>query len=134
MALATRSLTMAHDADPKKEIMGRLKNLSGFKVVLNNILIAVYERPEKTASGIILTERSRQEDRFQGKVGLVVGLGPLAFKDDKDNKFEGQTVEIGQWICIKPSDGWALLIGEQLCRMIVDTQVRGILDSPDIIY
>ena len=51
------------------------KHIDGIDVLFNQVLIAVYERPKVTASGIHLPDQSTDEDRYQGKVGLVLKRG-----------------------------------------------------------
>jgi co-chaperonin GroES (HSP10) len=103
-------------------------------VTFSQILIGIYKRPEKTKSGIILTDDTRAEDEFQGKVGLVVKVGPMAYRDTDDVQFEGFKVKVGDWVVIRASDGWPLKIGKTLCRMIPDTGVRIVIPEPDLIW
>jgi hypothetical protein len=72
---------------PKKahlEALGKYKD----KVLHSQVLVMGYTPAERTKGGIILTARARDEDRFQGKIGLVVAMGPGAFKDDAIAKFK----------------------------------------------
>ena len=62
------SVVMLHEKDPKHEILDRVGDLSGVEVFGGDVLVAIYKRPEKTRSGIILADTTRDEDRFQGKV------------------------------------------------------------------
>lgn len=45
----------------------------------NRCLVATYIRPNTTPGGIILTAKTGEEDRWQGKVGLLLKVGPTAF-------------------------------------------------------
>ena len=47
------------------------------------MLCAIYIAPEKTAGGIIRPQSNIDEDIHQGKVGLIVGVGPLAFQSQR---------------------------------------------------
>ena len=58
--------------------------------------VAVYERPEQTKSKIFLTDSVRDEDKFQGKVGLVVKMGPDAFVDSGGWVFQRKAA-VGDW-------------------------------------
>ena len=73
---------MSHIEDPANEIRKRIGDISQIEVLHNQILVGVYIRPEKTKGGILLTSQTRDEDRYQGKAGLVLKKGPLAFVDD----------------------------------------------------
>jgi hypothetical protein len=69
---------MKHEVDPREEIIRQLPDLKHVEVFNNMVLVAVYERPDKTASGIILTGNTKDEDKYQGKAALIIKLGPIA--------------------------------------------------------
>lgn len=137
-AARKRIYRMEHAGDPRAELLAAVGDMSGKRVFHNQILVAIYQRPEKTAGGIYLADSTRNEDRFQGKVGLVIAKGPLAFENDGRNDFRGQNVEIGDWVGYRVQDGWSLIIngpnGAVDCRMLEDVSVKLRLDSPDEIY
>lgn len=121
--------------DRKKAIIdGVGEVLSGIEVMHNHILVGIYIRDEKTKHGIILPTETLREDQFQGKVGVVLKKGPLAFKDDGANDFGGQDVDIGDWIVFRVSDGWQLTINDTPCRMLEDTLIRMKIARPDIVF
>lgn len=133
----TKSIAMQHDVDPRQEIydtINKAGGLKGFELFGNQVLLAVYKRPEKTKSGLILTNTTRQEDDYQGKAALVLAKGPAAFKSDDNYDFMGQTVNEGEWVAIFVSDGRKIMIGEQLCRLCEDQHIRLRIPAPDIIY
>ena len=127
-------MRMIHSIDPAKELMDKIGNLDGFELFGNQVLIAVYQRPEKTKSGIILADVTRQEDAFQGKAGLIVKLGPSAFVSDEQYSFCGMRAEIGDWVAIFVSDGRKIMVGETLCRLVEDQHVRLKIPYPDSIF
>lgn len=125
---------MAHAVDPANELQTSVGDISGINIFNNWILIAVYKRPEKTASGLYLTDNTRKEDEYQGKVGLVLKKGPLAFVDDDKTSFAEQNVNVGDWVVFRSSDGWALNVNGELCRMLQDIQIRMTVPSPDVVF
>ena len=127
-------MKMAHAVDPRLELQKSIGDLSKIKIYNNWILCAVYKRPEKMASGIYLPDATRKEDEYQGKVGLVVKKGPIAFVDDSNTSFHGQTLEVGEWVTFRASDGWALNVNGILCRMLQDTQIRLVVPEPDVVF
>lgn len=129
-----QALKMQHDTDPKAELLAQVGDISGMELFHNQILVAVYIRPEKTKGGILLINQTRDEDKYQGKVGLVLAKGPLAFKDDSRNDFAGQDVKIGDWITFRASDGWQLTIKDNLCRMLQDVDVKARIQQPDFVF
>lgn len=127
-------MVMAHENDPRAEILEKLGDLSGVELFHNQALLAVYIRPQKTKSGIYLTDETRNEDRYQSKVGLLVKTGPLAFKEDGD-WFNGLDFHVGNdWLVFRPSDGWSITINGVLCRVVDDINVRGRIPHPDNVW
>jgi len=127
-------MNMTHDVDPKKTILDALGDIDDYKVFHNEIVVAVYIRPEKTASGIYLPDSHRDEDRHQSKVGLVVKVGPEAFDDPNGNWFRDMDVKLHDWIVYRPSDGWSQTVNGVLCRALKDTAVRGKIPHPDMVW
>ena len=124
---------MSHIEDPANEIRKRIGDISKIEVLHNQILVGGYIRPEKT-KGILLTSQTRDEDRYQGKAGLVLKKGPLAFVDDDNNKFHGQNVDIGDWVFYRVSDGFPLVLNGTLCRLLEEVHVKGKIPSPDVVF
>ena len=91
-------------------------------------------RPEKTKSGIILSDQTRSEDRYQGKVGLVLKKGPTAFVDPDNKWFVDTDVEVGDWVYFRVTDGWSINVHGVSCRMLEDTDIRGSTKYPDAVW
>jgi co-chaperonin GroES (HSP10) len=125
---------MEHDVDPRKKLMEEMGDLSKVEVFNNQILVAVYLRPEKTKSGLYMPDAHRDEDKYQSKVGLVLKKGPMAFDDNTGQWFSGVTINASDWIVFRPSDGWSITINGVICRMIDDVNVRGRVDHPDRVW
>ena len=128
------SMIMQHEVDPADKLKKEIGNLSNVEIFNNQILVAVYIRPQKTKSGIYLSEKTVDEDRFQSKIGLVVKKGPTAFIDENDTWFKGLEINEGDWVIFRPSDGWQITVNNVLCRMLEDTVVRGRVNHPDYIW
>lgn len=127
-------MIMEHEKDPKQKLLEDLGDVSAFEIFNNQILVAVYIRPVKTKSGIYLSDQSREEDKLQGKVGLVIKKGPMAFVDDSNSWFKDISVEEHDWVVFRPSDGWSITVNNVLCRIIDDTAIRGKVDMPDRVW
>ena len=112
-----------------------------YEIFHNLVLVATYVPPEKIGS-IIMPDRSMAEARFQGKMGLVLKCGPLAFKDDAAAQFGGVTIEVGDWVLYRPSDGIELFIKDHMglandglaCRLLEDSLIKGRVTDPSLIY
>jgi co-chaperonin GroES (HSP10) len=124
---------MSHDVDPRTTITDALGDVDGIELFSNQVLVAVYIRPEKTKSGIFLTSQTLGEDKFQGKVGMIVRMGPEAFRSEGDWNFP-DSIAAGDWIVMRPSDGWSITVNGVLCRILSDTSVKGRISSPDQVW
>ena len=127
-------MVMTHDVDPKAALREALGNVDDVEIFNNKVLAAVYVRPEKTKSGIYIPDANRDEDKIQGKVGLVVKMGPEAFDDPNGNWFNGIKVNVDDWVIFRPSDGWSVSVNGISCRLIDDTAIRGRIATPDMVW
>ena len=128
------AMLMDHDIDPKQKILEAIGDLSNVEILNNQILCAVYVRPTKTKSGLYLADQTTAEDRFQGKVGLLIGMGPSAFQDESGQWFADSSFKLHDWLVFRPSDGWNVTINGVLCRMLSDTQVKMRIPAPDVVW
>ena len=127
-------MVMDHETDPKGKLINDLGDLSNIEIFNNQILVAVYIRPQKTKSGIYLSDKTVDEDRYQGKVGLLVKMGPAAFEDENGQWFNNEKFSLNDWLVFRPSDGWSIIVNGVLCRMLSDTQVKMRIPSPDVAW
>ena len=127
-------MIMQHEVDPADQLKKDLGDLSKVEVFNNQLLVAVYIRPQKTKTGIYLTDKTTDEDRFQSKIGLVVKKGPSAFDDSTGEWFKGVSIDEGDWVIFRPSDGWSVTVNGVLCRMIDDMNIKGRVQHPDQIW
>lgn len=126
---------MNHESDPRVGLMEKVRDVLPQITLYNNqVLVAIYVRPEKTKGGILLTDQTRREDEFQGKVGLVLKKGPTAFLSDNGVNFYGQDVAAGDWVCFRASDGWSLKLGGVLAKVVEDVHIRARITEPDAVY
>ena len=132
-------MLMYHDVNPRETLLEQVGDISALEILHNQVLVAVYRRPEKTKSGIFLPDSNRDEDNYQGKVGLVIKVGPDAFHDDT-GKWNWGGIGVGSWVLIRPSDSWSVgVVGDNrekpvLCRAMPDTAIRGIIPHPDMVW
>lgn len=127
-------MQMQHDEDPRDKLLKQLGDISDIEIFNNQVLLAVYIRPEKTKSGIYLTDAMKDEDKYQGKVGLLVKSGPAAFTDDGE-WFSGLEFREGSdWLLFRPSEGWQLNVNGVLCRLFQDVDIKGRISHPDKVF
>lgn len=148
MKVSLRQLAEAAAHDPAKPLLEAAGNLEDYEVFHNLVLIATYVPPAKIFRGpdgkdVVFhhTDQKLEEDRFQGKAHLVLMVGPTAFKDDGVAKFGGVTVKAGDWVVVRPSDGFEMFIRDRRkanegisVRLIEDVFIRGRVSDPSLIY
>lgn len=127
------TVAMAMPVDPKQDLLKSLGDLTDIKLLHGQVLVAVYIRPEKTKGGIILTAKTRDEDNYQSKVGLIVAKGPSAFISQGEWTWQ-EPIDLHEWVVFRASDGWNMLINNVMCRIISDTAVRMTITDPDRVW
>lgn len=131
---ARNTARLSQAADPKQALLDAVGDLSNYDIFHNQILVATYVRPERTAGGIIRPGQNVDEDEYQGKVGLVVKVGPSAFLDTDENDFQGQSISVGDWVVYRTGDGWQLTIRDTACRILTDRTIRLRIKNPGDIF
>lgn len=120
--------------DPREAHLKAVGDTSKLDVWHTNILVALYVPPKTSRGGIILTEKTRDTEKWQSKVGLVIKKGPNAFVDDAKSSFNGLNVEVGDWIYFRPGDAWPISVNGVDCR-IIDNEylVKGKVSEPNML-
>jgi hypothetical protein len=123
-------------------------------VMRNRVLVATYQEPEKTAGGIYLADKTLDEGKWQGKVGLLLKLGPIAFQFDEiledceTTEHEGVNAVMlahniphpGDWVFFRGSDTWDCGIKIEgagvgvHCRFLNDDSIVGRVTDPSVIW
>ena len=125
-------LARTAEIDPAQKLLNELGDTSGIELLHNQVLVAIQLEPEKTKGGIILTPRTRDEGKYQSKLGLVIMKGPKAFVSTEEWSFPD--ISVGEWILFRPSDGWNIDVNKVPCRILTDTSVKGRVANPDSIW
>lgn len=118
----------------KGAIIQTVGSLDSIKVMQNMVLVATYIRPEKTSGGLYLPDSAIEEDIYQGKVGLVLKMGPAAFEDSDEPRFYGQKAKIHDWVVYRVGDSWDLTLRNVHCRLIRDDNIRLVINDPEEIF
>lgn len=138
-------IRIVHPTSPRDDIMEDVGHLlKDFQVMAARVLVVVYERGKqkgrgdvKSAGGLIIPDTgslsAMGNDKWQGKVGLVVGMGPLAFKEDANHKWGDNIPKIGDWVMYdvgntSPFD----LPGDRRARYVEDVHIDAVV--PDVAF
>lgn len=129
-----KALLMEHSVDPRLEIEKDVAEyIKGFEPMGALVVVGVYERPDKTKSGLYIAAKTKEEDKYQGKVGLVLAMGPLAFQEDASHRWAGKLPQVGDWVVYRIGDTTGFELGERRCRFVEDVDIKAIVAQPDII-
>ena len=124
--------------DPKKIILDKLgSELDKFPTIYGSrILVATAPSPDRKGL-ILLTDKAKDEGRWQGKVGLVLKLGETAAECDPrypSYEWKGPKPEVGKFVFFRTSDGFEVAINGISCRVIWDSDVIGEITDIESIY
>lgn len=131
--------SFADEDDQREALLKSTKAaVAGIELLRNRVLVATYVGRAKSKGGIIIPNKTLDENRFQGKVGLILKLGPIAF--DFGEELAPVKPGVGDWVFYNPSDagecGVQIVGSDQgvLCRRIFDDQIVGIISDPELIW
>jgi len=135
-------IRVVHEEDPKKLIWkdcGKL--LEGLKPLADRVLVVMYERTNqgegkeaRTTGGIIMVKtQSRtsaaEQDKYQGRLGLVMALGPLAFKSDATHDWGGVVPKVNDWVMFDSYSNFSPfdLPNDRRARFVQDIAIEAIV-------
>lgn len=136
--VATQTRTYVHDTDPREVTLARVEsNLDGCAIGGADILIAVYEHPDQIVVGMggkVLHVPKSNEDKFQGKVGLILQMGPLCYSERRrTNGWFPVDPKVGDWVIFDINMSWQFAAAKAMCRLVEDTNIRAVIPHPDAV-
>ena len=97
------------------------------------ILILPFKPNATTKGGIMLAKQTMEKEQLATIVGVVVSLGPDAYKDS-DKFAKGPWCKEGDWVCIGRYAGARFKIDGGEIRIINDDEVIATIEHPDDVY
>jgi hypothetical protein len=132
--------------DAAKEITEAVGDISEMDVFGSQILVGDYLRPAKTKGGLWTPADSQKEDVFQGKVTMILKIGPTAFSEKDADLYGGTLPKVGDWVFNRAMDSFQLSVkGDGSvndpsreftgwpCRLIYAADLYGRVKHPQII-
>tara|TARA_Y100000758_G_C15916621_1_gene373562 strand:- start:146 stop:556 length:411 start_codon:yes stop_codon:yes gene_type:complete len=118
-------VAIAREKKKQEEEMSKVPTPTGWRIV-----ILPHKGVEKTKGGVILSDQLIQEQQWTTNVGLVLKLGPLAYKDKK--KFPtGPWCKEQDWVIFARYAGSRLKIDGGELRILNDDEILGVVNSPE---
>lgn len=132
-------IEMRHAQDPKKVLLEKVGDISSIEVFNDKVLIAIYEHEGVTKGGIITGVKTGTESKYQGKVGLILKMGPGANAGgDARKELRGGLFEVGDWVAVNASDGLSMNAGRHgsdvMLRLLSEASIHIRVKSPDSIW
>jgi co-chaperonin GroES (HSP10) len=125
-------------ADQKETVFKDLGDLSGIRVALNQILLAIYKAPDITQGLVILPAKVKDEDVYQGVAALVVKMGPHCYEQTANMDFtwqEEDKCQVGDWVMFRRGEGFRVNVnGRECILMLSERGIKLMLDRPDRVY
>lgn len=121
------------DPEEFKRIALEKINVDQVDVFLNRVLTIVYIGYERTAGGIIKPHDTKAEDIYQGKVALVLKVGPTAFVSDATHDFHGMFVARGNWVTFRIGNSSQIEISKVPCRLVSDHYIELRVSDPRMV-
>jgi hypothetical protein len=134
IASATKIEQISQATDKVQGIIDAVGDLSEIDVLTDLVLIGTFIRDEKRASGLILPQDTLKEDEFQGKVGLVLKKGPLAYGDWEDDDERGSNAKLHSWVVFAIKDTWPLQLNGVACRVVPYDKLRMRVRDPKVVF
>jgi len=136
--LKVRQLTYSPGEDPKEVALAALGSKLDTMPDLYSSRVLVITAPSMDRIGSILTTaKEQQEGRYQSKAGLLIKVGPDAFKYDPrypQYPWEGPAPEVGDWVLYRTSDAHEIGFAGLSCRLIWDSEIVGRITDIEAVY
>ena len=123
--LLPEHVAIAREKQKEKDEMAKIPDPTGWRIV-----ILPHKGVEKTKGGVLLSDQAIQEQQWTTNVGLVMKLGPMAYKD-KDKFSTGHWCKEKDWVIYARYAGSRLKIDGGELRILNDDEILGVVDSPE---
>lgn len=141
MGMVNAAMEMHHEIDPKLQLIEESKGQVDYLHPMGSlVLVSVYVRggvagkEQKTKGGLIIPDSVKDEDRHQGKIGVILKMGPLAFKEDETHKWGDNHPKLHDWVVFRVGDTFPFLIQKRTYRFVEDIDIRAVwTGSPDLL-
>ncbi len=110
---------------PTDKVLERLPDPTGWR-----ILVLPYKGQGKTKGGVILTDETMQERTYTTVTGLVLKVGPDAYKDEK--RFpNGPWCKVNDWIIFGRYAGSRFGIEGGEVRILNEDEIIAVVKDPE---
>ena len=96
-----------------------------------HLLLKLYTREETTEGGIVLPDSVREEAVYQGLVGMVLAIGPDAYKGEEFRNWQSPCIK--DWVLFRPNSGVRFNYQDVPLRFVFDDCVYSKMADPSCV-
>ena len=113
------------EKNKKETEMSKVPEPTGWRII-----ILPHKGVGKTKGGVLLSDQAIQEQQWTTNVGLILKMGPMAYKDTK--KFPtGPWCKEQDWVIFARYAGSRLNIDGGELRILNDDEILGVVKDPE---
>jgi hypothetical protein len=147
--IASTARLIDFQRDPREEIWEDLAPfLYGVSAGGQDVLIAPFRPKEtdKTKGGVYLVDTTIREYDYQGVAGLILAMGPYAYKTEKTERWfvdpssvrdgylgDPKTPQIGDWVVFNLRPSIPVVLGPRTVRFVDCQHILTPIASPDMV-
>ena len=131
---APKILEISQAKDQRQAIIDAVGDLSGIDVFSDLVLVGTHIQPEKTSGGIYRPTEILQESEHQGKVGLVLKVGPIAYGDWESDENLGKNATLHTWVVYQAANTWKMQLNGVACSVVPYERLKLRVDDPMKVY
>jgi len=115
------------------ERMQPLAVKAGLRIFGPDCLVMIFDKSGQYTSGKIYVPDAYLEDKVQGKMGLLCGMGPLCKGPEFDEWFGGKPPRLGDWVMTSVRDGYTFVVGGIVMKSVEWKYLRLSVFDPSMI-
>lgn len=103
------------------------------KPVGYSVLVVLPDPEETYAGGLIKAARTVEVEQILSSVGLVIDMGPQAYKGNDVKYSEGPWCKEGDFVMFRPNSGTRFKMGRREYRLLNDDSIEAVVPDPKAI-
>ena len=128
------ALQEKYDKEPKKVEKDLTSETAKLPIPTGwRLLVLPFKHKQKTKGGIIVTDSTIEKSQVASTCGLVLKVGPDAYKDKKRYP-EGPWCKKGTWVVFARYAGSRIKIDGGEVRLLNDDEVLATVENPEDIF
>jgi len=128
------ALQEKYDKEPKKPKKDLTSETAKLPIPTGwRLLVLPFKHKQKTKGGIIITDDALDRAQVASTCGLVLSVGPQAYKD-KERYPEGPWCKKGNWVIFARYAGSRIKIEGGEVRLLNDDEVLATVEDPEEIF